>query len=1136
MRRFAEIRESLARWLARLDIFGWKRGSMLFGGGGVSVKPTAIHHMRWQDSQYGVIIPIVYGRARVPGHIIWAGHLQATLHTSSAGKGIFGGGSTSSFYTYAIAHIDCVAIGPITSFGRLWRMGSGGLQRRTLAQVKAFWSLFLGNIGQAPWSYMTSHHAGQALGYTELAYAGTTNDNLGTSASIPQRTWEVFGFLPYSANIKDADPSAVIQDIIKNAFFGMAPGATWVDSAVTFATLTQYAVAMSFLISPVFDQQKAGREWIALLLDVIHAEALWSEGQMRVVPYPVTAVTGNGVTWIPALTPVVPVFTDDDFILDSPTAHELTVKVQDPQLRNNVVKVEYINVLHDYNIDTAEMTDESDVVTLGPRRASVRQFHPIPNGGMAAQVAKFKLQKEMQIARQYTFKAAPTKAALLDPMDVIALTSVFFGLNNYLVRVVSLNETGDPEGGGGSDLAIEVVCEDLMPGFAPGPAGGGGPPAIPCFFDPTVWFSIGADFTPASIGIFRNTDFTATAFTNVDPPDWVPLQNYYQDINMDVDGKTVVAGGNLISYSLDAGATFHATNMNDGAIALFFGGIIGEATGGHGIAFSPQRAVCVGEYDNWPSGSIGAAWWADRSNLAVWTRVQIDNRVSLPFVDDTACFGLAYGNGAFVAGFGGGLQTSLDGGQTWTRTFDNQSNPTLAADETARSSVFDWMVVQFNGSYFLAISDGAGPGSFETCWMATSLDGLTWDVFLASAQPALAFGSGALNALQWDAAHNVWVYASGPFIGTKPGIWTSPDGHNWTRRFTGAHIYTGVPNTFDVYSGLCPVCNEWFTFGQDGPVNEGAVVHATDPTDGWTRRLLTTPPKEAFGQGWGKQAAGIMLLAFPAAGQMAVSTDDGASFHLVPVPPELPNCAFTSWAFAPLFTPGPIVPPATEPPGGSSPPDPSDEPAQVNTPIFLEPHNFDSTVPAHTLWIAVSGQGGDPNWGSAVVFMSDDGGVSFPHELGTANAPAIMGTLLSDLPNTADPDLVDTLSVDLSESGGVVSSLAHAQADAGYNLAMVDSELIAFGDVAAGSGPNQYDLTYLRRGVNGTAIVSHLAGAPFFFLGSLAILDPGVCVVSYPAGDVGVSLFFKFQGSNVTGGGTLDLSTCVPYPYLTIGP
>jgi hypothetical protein len=101
--------------------------------------------------------------------------------------------------------------------------------------------------------------------------------------------------------------------------------------------------------------------------------------------------------------------------------------------------------------------------------------------------------------------------------------------------------------------------------------------------------------------------------------------------------------------------------------------------------------------------------------------------------------------------------------------------------------------------------------------------------------------------------------------------------------------------------------------------------------------------------------------------------------------------------------------PPTQPPCGGSPPDPSSQPADVNPPIFLEPHNFASTVPAHTLWIGVSPQGGDPNCGSALVFMSDDGGTTY-RQIGTANQAAIMGTLLTSLPNHADPDTVDTLS------------------------------------------------------------------------------------------------------------------------------
>ncbi|MEL6588261.1 MAG: host specificity protein, partial [Pseudomonadota bacterium] len=79
-----------------------------------------------QKSQVGAGLPVVEGRGRVAGQVIWATNLEeVTRTTRSGGKG---GGpkvestSYSYFANFAVALTDC-STGPIRHFGRIWADG-----------------------------------------------------------------------------------------------------------------------------------------------------------------------------------------------------------------------------------------------------------------------------------------------------------------------------------------------------------------------------------------------------------------------------------------------------------------------------------------------------------------------------------------------------------------------------------------------------------------------------------------------------------------------------------------------------------------------------------------------------------------------------------------------------------------------------------------------------------------------------------------------------------------------------------------------------------------------------------------------------------------------------------------------------
>lgn len=119
----------------------------------------------------------------------------------------------------------------------------------------------------------------------------------------------------------------------------------------------------------------------------------------------------------------------------------------------------------------------------------------------------------------------------------------------------------------------------------------------------------------------------------------------------------------------------------------------------------------------------------------------------------------------------------------------------------------------------------------------------------------------------------------------------------------------------------------------------------------------------------------------------------------------------------------------------------------VNPPVILEPPANLASNGGAEVWIAASGgQDGeaDPYWGGCQVWLSLDD-VTYA-QIGTIDAPARQGVLTAPLAAFAgtNPDNTDTLSVNLNESGGQLTSATAGDAAAGRTLCYVDRELVNF--------------------------------------------------------------------------------------------
>ena len=208
-----------------------------------------------------------------------------------------------------------------------------------------------------------------------------------------------------------------------------------------------------------------------------------------------------------------------------------------------------------------------------------------------------------------------------------------------------------------------------------------------------------------------------------------------------------------------------------------------------------------------------------------------------------------------------------------------------------------------------------------------------------------------------------------------------------------------------------------------------------------------------------------------------------------------------------------------------APLDPLILPGDTNPPILFEPPPG-LTAGDLEVWIIATG---GTHWGGCQVWISLDG--STYAYAGTIYRGGRQGLLTAALPSHADPDASSMLSVDLSQSQGQLLSGSLADADAFVTLCYCDGELLAF-ETATLTSAFHYDLTYLRRGVYGTPVGAHSAGASFARFGPN---DPSLFKYIYPASFIGQTIHVKLPAFNIFGQSLQGLAALTPTSYSLTG-
>lgn len=424
-----------------------------------------------QQSTYGLPIPVVYGTNRIAGNLVWFANFKANAKTTTSGGKGMGGSSTNTDYTYTASAILTLCEGPIAGIGKVWKdketsdLATLNLSLFTGSPTQSVWTFLTGYSNPTNWAFdtefgffnyqSTPSYVNQAINYSGTAYLATPSYDLGNSASVPNHNFEIQGVNIIGGGNVDANPASVLPDMLSNAQYGVGFKSSWIASLSSgAASYSTYCQAVGLFVSPAYQQQRPGADCVQEMCDATNAAPVWSGGQLKVIPYGDTAVTGNGTTYTPNLTPVFDL-TDDDFMRNG-TDEPILITRSSPADAYNRIAVQFKNRANDYNQEVVYVEDQDAIEKYGLKIASPLTLDFICVSSIAKQVAQLALQRMLYKRNTYEFEL-DARYAMLEPMDIVTLTDPGLGMVRTPVRIIKIEEM---------DHSFRITAEDLPIGVA----------------------------------------------------------------------------------------------------------------------------------------------------------------------------------------------------------------------------------------------------------------------------------------------------------------------------------------------------------------------------------------------------------------------------------------------------------------------------------------------------------------------------------------------------------------------------------------------------------------------------------------------------------------------------------------------
>lgn len=235
----------------------------------------------------------------------------------------------------------------------------------------------------------------------------------------------------YSTNL-DANPSDIIYDLLTNKIYGRGTDPSLIADMTNYRN---YCLANDIFFSDVLNSQSDLNSVITNYLLLSNSDVFLSQGQFKFKSYSDAAITNNGVTFSPDTT-IQANFYDDDFVAGDETI--ICERTLNSDVYNSI-NVEYLDRKNSYSAAIANASDQSCVEMFGIKPAQSVQAHCVCQGSLASRIAQNLLQRQLYVRNTFTFTVS-MKYCLLEPMDLISITSEQLGLTNQLCRIIEMQE------------------------------------------------------------------------------------------------------------------------------------------------------------------------------------------------------------------------------------------------------------------------------------------------------------------------------------------------------------------------------------------------------------------------------------------------------------------------------------------------------------------------------------------------------------------------------------------------------------------------------------------------------------------------------------------------------------------------
>ncbi len=158
----------------------------LIGGGSRAIEGPRFERLRITGSAEGSPVPLIWGRVRLGGQVIWSTNFAETV-SRSGGGGKLSQRPTVTEFSYSISFAVALCEGPILGIGRIWADG------QEMAAADLNLRVYLGDDDQLPDPLIEAVEGpGQVPAYRGTAYVVIEDLELGAYGNrVPQMTFEV---------------------------------------------------------------------------------------------------------------------------------------------------------------------------------------------------------------------------------------------------------------------------------------------------------------------------------------------------------------------------------------------------------------------------------------------------------------------------------------------------------------------------------------------------------------------------------------------------------------------------------------------------------------------------------------------------------------------------------------------------------------------------------------------------------------------------------------------------------------------------------------------------------------------------------------------------------------------------------